>query len=726
MKQQALEHGLTAEEYDLILDILNRVPNLTELGIFSAMWSEHCSYKSSRYWLKTLHTEEEWVVCGPGENAGVIDIGDGMVAVFKIESHNHPSYIEPFQGAATGVGGILRDVFTMGARPIAIMNALRFGDSQHPRTKYLINGVVKGISHYGNCIGIPTIGGETEFDASYNGNNLVNAMTVGIANNDNIYYSAAAGVGNKVVYVGAKTGRDGIHGASMASQEFDDQADKKRPTVQVGDPFTEKLLMEACLQLMQQKVIIAIQDMGAAGLTSSSVEMADKGHVGIKLYLDYVPMREQNMTPYELMLSESQERMLMIIKPGHEHKAQAIFDKWGLSCDVIGEVTDTNRLELFMYNELVADIPVPPLVDKSPLYQRPYHETSHKKILSLPSKPKSIFDFIQTYFSQQHGSSRQWIWQQYDYIIGGQTCVAPGGDASVVKIPHSQKALSITTDCTPRYVLQNPYKGGALAVAEAYRNIIATGAKPLAVTNNLNFGNPEKPEVMGQLAYAVQGMSAICKKLHFPVISGNVSLYNETDGGSIKPTPVIGGVGLLDNFEKACTIRYQQGNDLLLIGKPTLNINCSRYAEYCGINIEDYDAPDIDGDILLKNSLFIHDIIHKNMVTACHDISDAGLIGALVEMALASHLGFTLITPEPYCHDHQKKTAFYVAEEQAHYVIASSCSADIITYASQQEVDCYLLGKANHDTYMIDSEHCHKNSIELSYNNWFKNYMEDC
>ncbi|MDE0781035.1 MAG: phosphoribosylformylglycinamidine synthase subunit PurL, partial [Alphaproteobacteria bacterium] len=559
--------GLSEDEYDTILDIMGRDPNFTELSIFSVMWSEHCSYKSSKFWLKTLPTEGPQVIQGPGENAGVIDIGDGLAAIFKIESHNHPSFIEPYQGAATGVGGIMRDVFTMGARPVANLNALRFGSPDHPKTRHLIDGVVAGIGGYGNCIGVPTVGGETNFDPGYNGNILVNAMTVGLAATDKIFYSAAAGIDLPVVYVGSKTGRDGIHGATMASAEFDDNSADKRPTVQVGDPFTEKLLLEACLELMATDAIVAIQDMGAAGLTSSSVEMASKGNVGITLNLDDVPQRETEMQPFELMLSESQERMLMVLKPGREGEARAIFEKWELDLSVIGITNGSERLVLTSDGEVVANIPVPPLVAAAPEYERPWTATPPREVLG-PDDVPAPFDLgvaLLTLVESPDLCSRSWIWEQYDHMVMGDTIARPGGDAAVVRVHGTKKALAISTDCTPRYVEANPVEGGKQAVAESWRNVTSVGATPLAVTNNLNFGNPERPEIMGQLVGAVQGMRAACIALDSPVVSGNVSLYNETNGVAILPTPVIGCVGLLADVNKCMGGAFQNEGDAIFV-----------------------------------------------------------------------------------------------------------------------------------------------------------------
>jgi len=515
----AVAHGLKPEEWRRLVDALGREPNLTELGIVSAMWSEHCSYKSSKPWLKQLPTAAPWVICGPGENAGVVDIGDGDAVVFKMESHNHPSYIEPYQGAATGVGGIMRDVFTMGARPIANLNALRFGDPAHPKTRHLVSGVVAGIGGYGNCMGVPTVGGECTFHQAYNGNILVNAMTVGLARADRIFYSAAAGVGNAVVYLGSKTGRDGIHGATMASASFDESTEEKRPTVQVGDPFTEKLLLEACLELMATDAIVAIQDMGAAGLTSSSVEMTSKGGLGIELELDRVPTRETGMTPYEIMLSESQERMLMILKPGREELARRVFEKWELDFAVIGHLTDTGRLQLKFGNRLVADMPLKPLVDAAPVYNRPTAPTPTRAATPGVAPPARLTAALEQLLGCPDLASKRWIWEQYDHLVMGETLQIPGGDAAVVRVPGRKKALALTTDCTPRYCQADPEAGGAQAVAEAWRNLTAVGARPLAITDCMNFGNPERPEIMGQFAGCIQGMAAACKALEFPVVS---------------------------------------------------------------------------------------------------------------------------------------------------------------------------------------------------------------
>ena len=644
------EHGMAAEEYDRILKALGREPNLVELGIFSVMWSEHCSYKSSRVHLKKLPTEAPWVICGPGENAGVIDIGDGDAAIFKMESHNHPSYIEPYQGAATGVGGILRDVFTMGARPVANLNALRFGRPDHPKTRHLVAGVVAGIGGYGNCVGVPTVGGEVNFDAAYDGNILVNAMTVGVAKTDKIFYSAAAGIGNPVVYVGSKTGRDGIHGATMASADFSEDSEEKRPTVQVGDPFTEKLLIEACLELMASDAIVAIQDMGAAGLTSSSVEMASKGGVGIRLDMNQVPCREEGMTPYEMMLSESQERMLMVLKPGREAEAEAIFRKWELDFAVIGEVTDTGRMELVWNGETVADIPLGPLADEAPLYERPYAiPKARDPLTDIPESTDIAADLLKL-MASPNLASRRWVWEQYDQSVGANTVQRPGGAAAVVRVHGSKKALAITTDCTPRYCYADPVEGGKQAVAEAYRNLCAVGAKPLAITNCLNFGNPQRPEIMGQFVGCIEGMAEACRALDFPVVSGNVSLYNETkneDGSSlaILPTPAIGGVGLLDDWEKSTTIAFKaEGETLLLLGHSTGHVGQSLWLDVCH-DRRDGPPPGVDLAVERRLGELIRKLTAQGLATAMHDVSDGGALVAIAEMALAGGIGVEVTLP---------------------------------------------------------------------------------
>lgn len=690
--QLAAEFGLKRDEYERVLGILGRSPSMTELGIFSVMWSEHCSYKSSRFWLRQLPTKAPWVVHGPGENAGVIAIGDGLAAIFKMESHNHPSFIEPYQGAATGVGGILRDVFTMGARPVANLNALRFGSPDAPRMKRIIDGVVRGIGGYGNCVGVPTVGGEVNFHPAYNGNPLVNAMTVGVAPLDRIFLSAAAGIGNPVVYVGSKTGRDGIHGATMASAEFSADSEEKRPTVQIGDPFTEKLLIEACLELMATDAIVAIQDMGAAGLTSSSVEMAGKGGVGIELVLDGVPQRESGMTAYEMMLSESQERMLMILKPGAEGQAEAIFSKWELDFAVIGHLTDTGRIVVRHKGVVEADIPLAPLESEAPLYQRPTAETPRKPALDAATIPDpiGIEAALEKLVSSLDLCSRRWIWDQYDSTVGGQTVKRPGGaDAAVVKLEGLPRALAMTTDCTPRYCQADPEAGGAQAVAEAWRNLTAVGATPLAITDNMNFGNPEKPEIMGQFAAAVRGMAAACIALDFPVVSGNVSLYNETEGRAILPTPAIGGVGVLEDAAQAIGLALTAGLDLVLIGDTHGWLGQSLWLrEIAGQ--EAGAPPPVDLAAERRNGDFVRARILAGEVVACHDAADGGLLVAIAEMAMASGVGATLLPPPAGIPVH----GWWFGEDQARYVLAVREGATLVAAAEVAGVPARLLGRS--------------------------------
>ncbi|GEN98803.1 phosphoribosylformylglycinamidine synthase subunit PurL [Novosphingobium sediminis] len=677
-------HGLSEEEYARVLHALGREPNLVELGIFSVMWSEHCSYKSSRIHLKKLPTEAPWVICGPGENAGVIDIGDGpdgtkLAAIFKMESHNHPSYIEPYQGAATGVGGILRDVFTMGARPVANMNALRFGRPDHPKMKHLVQGVVAGIGGYGNCVGVPTVGGETNFHKAYDGNILVNAMTVGVADQDKIFYSAATGIGNPIVYVGSKTGRDGIHGATMASADFDEKSEEKRPTVQVGDPFTEKLLIEACLELMATDAIVAIQDMGAAGLTSSSVEMATNGKAGIVLDMDKVPCREEGMTPYEMMLSESQERMLMVLKPGKEAMAEAIFKKWELDFAVIGEVTDTGNMVLTFQGETVCNIPLGPLAEDAPLYDRPAMSLADykawagvKPLGDVPASADLGADLLKL-IGCPDLASRRWIWEQYDSQVGADTLQKSGGDAAVVRIHNTQKALAMSTDCTPRYCYADPYEGGKQAVAETYRNISAVGATPLAITNCLNFANPQRPEIMAQIVEALRGMGDACRALDYPIVSGNVSLYNEskaTGGGSaILPTPAIGGVGLMENHETMAKIGFKAaGEAIFVIGHSNGHLGQSLWLREVH-GREEGAPPPVDLAAERAHGEFVRKLIAEGKVSAVHDVSDGGLLVALAEMAMASGIGCKL----EEIGDHF--TAF--GEDQGRYIVTSAVADTI-------------------------------------------------
>ena len=719
-----LAHGLSADEFSKILDILNRTPNITELGIFSVMWSEHCSYKSSKKWLKTLPTKAPWVVCGPGENAGIIDIGDDQVVVFKMESHNHPSYIEPCQGAATGVGGILRDVFTMGARPIANLNALRFGNPSNSKTRHLVTGVVDGIGGYGNCVGVPTVGGECEFHDSYNGNNLVNAMTVGLATKGKIFYSAASGPGNAVVYVGSKTGRDGIHGATMASTEFSENAEEKRPTVQVGDPFTEKLLIEACLELMDLDCIISIQDMGAAGLTSSGFEMASKGGVGVFLNLDKVPQREANMTPYEMMLSESQERMLMVLRPGSEDQARKIFEKWGLDFSIIGEVTDTGHMILAHKGKIVADLPVDALVGAAPEYDRSWILPPISKTSDFSSycSDIDIFKTLKILIGCPNKASKKWIWEQYDHMIMCDTLGIgrPGGDAALIRVHGTQKALAITSDCSPRYCVADPIEGGRQAVAEAWRNITATGATPLAITDNMNFGNPEKPEIMGQFVGCIKGIREACIALDFPVVSGNVSLYNETRGKAILPTPTIGGVGLIKDLSKAIGIGFV--NDLeiiILIGISKGHIGRSLYLKevHC---IEDGAPPPVDLVAERINGDYVRELIDHRLVSACHDISSGGLMVAITEMALAGGIGCNLtFTPENIV-----PCAWAFGEDQGRYLLTTPCPENVLDRSKALGVKAEIIGVVGGTKISWGSQgDCCLSELRNSHESWFPEYM---
>lgn len=690
--QLAAEFGLKPDEYERCLAILGRTPSLTELGVFSVMWSEHCSYKSSRVWLKELPTKAPWVIQGPGENAGVIAIGDGLAAVFKMESHNHPSWIEPYNGAATGVGGILRDVFTMGARPIANLNALRFGAPDAPRMKQVIDGVVRGIGGYGNCVGVPTVGGEVNFHPAYNGNPLVNAMTVGIAKADRIFTAAATGVGNPVVYVGSKTGRDGIHGATMSSAEFSADSEEKRPTVQIGDPFAEKLLIEACLELMATDAIVAIQDMGAAGLTSSGVEMAGKGGMGVELVLDNVPQREEGMTAYEMMLSESQERMLMVLKPGREALAEAIFTKWELDFAVIGHLTDTGRIVIRHKGQVEADIPLAPLESEAPLYRRPTEETPKHPVLApgTVANPTTIEDALLRLVATPDLCSRRWIWDQYDSLVNGLTVKRPGGaDAAIVKIEDHDRALAMTTDCTPRYVVADPEEGGKQAVAEAWRNITATGALPLAITDNMNFGNPEKPRIMGQFAASVRGMAAACKALDFPVVSGNVSLYNETEGRAILPTPAIGGVGVIDDAADAIGLGMPHGAELILVGETEGWLGQSLWLRDIA-GREEGAPPPVDLAAERRNGDFVRARIRAGEVLACHDCADGGLLVTIAEMAMATGIGATLAAPATEAPEH----AFWFGEDQGRYVLAVSDAAGILAEAEAAGVPAARIGRS--------------------------------
>lgn len=717
------EHGLSPEEYEHLLEIMGREPSITELGIFSVMWSEHCSYKSSKYWLKTLPTEGPQVIQGPGENAGVVDLGDGDAAIFKMESHNHPSYIEPYQGAATGVGGIMRDVFTMGARPVANMNALRFGSPEHPKSKHLVSGVVSGIGGYGNCMGVPTVGGETNFDAGYDNNILVNAMCVGLARTDKIFYSAASGVGNPVIYVGSKTGRDGIHGATMASAEFDDDSEEKRPTVQVGDPFTEKLLLEACLELMAEDYIIAIQDMGAAGLTSSSVEMADKGNVGIDMNLDNVPCRETAMTAYEMMLSESQERMLMVLKPGTEEKAKAIFDKWELDFAVVGITTDTGRLVVSHNGKVEADLPVKTLADSAPEYQRPWEETPAPSVITADevAGPESLSQSLLTMMSSPALASRRWIWEQYDHMVMGDTVGRPGGDAAVVRVHGTNKAVAISADVTPRYCFADPVEGGKQAIAETWRNLTAVGAKPLAVTDCMNFGNPERPQIMGQFVGCIKGMGEACKALDYPVVSGNVSLYNETNGVAIPPTPAIGGVGLIADKEKRVDLSFKnEGDVVLLIGEEKGHLGQSLYMDILQGRREGAPPP-VDLAAERANGDFVRGLIEEQKVSAVHDCSDGGLYVALAEMALSGDIGVDIQLAGAL-----PDYAELYGEDQGRYVLTVSGdkAEEIIALANNKSITIRKAGIVGGEELKLNgTEAISLSELRKANESWMPDYM---
>ncbi len=716
-------HGLSEDEYTRVLEILGREPNLTELGIFSVMWSEHCSYKSSKKWLKTLPTEAPWVICGPGENAGIVDIGEGLAAVFKMESHNHPSFIEPYQGAATGVGGILRDVFTMGARPVANLNALRFGAPDHPKTRHLVAGVVAGIGGYGNCMGIPTVGGECQFDPSYNGNILVNAMTVGLADRDRIFYSAATGVGNPVVYVGSKTGRDGIHGATMASAEFDEETDAKRPTVQVGDPFTEKLLLEACLELMATDAIIAIQDMGAAGLTCSTFEMADKGGTGIEMDLDQVPIREPGMSAYEIMLSESQERMVMVLKPGREDEARAVFEKWELDFAVVGRLTNSGRMVLKQSGAVVADLPIAPLAEASPEYDRPWEATPKPEPLPAAEIDSPITDgeALLRLLASPELCAKRWIWEQYDHMVMGDTVERPGGDAGVVRIHGSNRGLAVTSDCSPRYCYADPETGGAQAVAEAWRNLTAAGARPLAITDCMNFGNPERPEIMGQFVGCIEGMGAACRALDFPVVSGNVSFYNETNGEGILPTPAIGGVGVIDDLARRMTTSFKaQGEAILLVGDTTGHLGATAWLREVAER-RDGAPPAMDLEAERHNGDFTRGLIEKGLVTACHDVASGGIAVALAEMAISGSLGATVAMPE---NGGIPTHGWLFAEDQGRYLLTVSDPAPVMAAAQKAGIAITHMGETTGDLLTVgDSIAISVAELERAHQSWLPEFM---
>jgi len=717
-------HGLKPEEYERFVQLAGRGHSFTELGIVSAMWNEHCSYKSSKIHLKTLPTTGPRVVHGPGENAGVVDIGDGDVVVFKMESHNHPSYIEPYQGAATGVGGILRDVFTMGARPIAALNFLRFGEPSHAKTRRLVSGVVAGIGGYGNSFGVPTVGGSVGFHAGYNGNCLVNAMAVGLAKRDGIFTSQASGVGLPIVYLGSKTGRDGIHGATMASAEFDDQSEEKRPTVQVGDPFAEKLLLEACLEIMAKGCVVAIQDMGAAGLTCSAVEMGAKGDLGIEMDLDALPCREPGMTAYEMMLSESQERMLMVLKPEKEAEARGVFAKWGLDFAVVGRTTDTLRFLIKHGGAVKADLPIKELGDQAPEYDRPWIEPPKRPVLK-PSDVEPLMDdraALLALIGSPDFCSKRWVWEQYDSIIGGNSLQRPGGDAAVVRIGDGPKALALTVDCTPRYVEADPFEGGKQAVAETWRNITAAGGLPIAITDNLNFGNPERPEIMGQLVMAIRGIGEAARALDYPVVSGNVSLYNETMGQAIPPTPSIGGVGLLQDGSRHMTIGFKAaGEAVLMIGRTEGWLGASAYLQVLA-GREEGAPPPVDLSAERRNGDFVRGLIEARRVTAVHDCSDGGLAVALAEMAMSSGAGCMIQAVDFGLPAH----AFWFGEDQARYVVtAAAADADaILAEARAAGAPAMFLGVTTADALTLPGhEAISIEELRTAHEGWLPRFM---
>ncbi len=724
-EQVAIDHGLKKDEYVKICKLLDRTPNITELGIFSAMWNEHCSYKSSRLHLKKLPTKGKQVIQGPGENAGVVDIGDNDAIVFKIESHNHPSFIEPYQGAATGVGGIMRDVFTMGARPIANLNSIHFGSPQHKKTKNLLRGVVHGIGGYGNCMGVPTIAGQTNFDSSYNGNILVNAMTLGLVKKDKIFYSKAAGLNKPVIYVGSKTGRDGIHGASMASASFDEKIEEKKPTVQVGDPFTEKLLLEACLELMAGDSIIAIQDMGAAGLTSSSIEMASKGNLGIEINLNKVPCREAKMTPYEIMLSESQERMLIVLENGKEEQAKKIFDKWNLDFAIIGKTTKSKKIELFFNNEQVADIPINTLVENSPMYDRNWKKAKlpkKNKIKKEVLKNLKIIDVLKKVLNNPNVCSKEWIWQQYDHTVMGDTIQKPGGDSGVVRVHGTDKAVAASVDSSAVYCWAHPLTGGKQVVCESFRNLISVGAKPIAITNCLNFGSPENDENMGEFVECVQGIGEAAEYLKFPIVSGNVSFYNQTKDEGIKPTPSIGGVGLIKNYKKMITMDFKDvDNIVLVIGKTEGHIDQSLFARNI-LDEKNGPPPEINlfneknnGETLLK-------LIDNNLVKSAHDVSLGGIITAVSKMCIKGKKGINLKKPKYLINEIE----YYFAEDQSRYIIEVSNDniKKVTDILNKNAVHFDELGTINEDQLFVNEKT--KVSIDeliTSNTNWLVNYM---
>ena len=719
-------HGIKPHEYKKIISLIGKEPNLLELGIFSAMWNEHCSYKSSKKYLKTLPTKNKKVIQGPGENAGVVDIEDDDALVFKIESHNHPSYIEPYQGAATGVGGILRDVFTMGARPIATLNSIHFGNHNHPKTKNLLNGVVSGIGGYGNCIGIPTVGGEVKFDNSYNENILVNAMAVGLVKKNKIFYSKAKKVNQPVIYVGSKTGRDGIHGASMASAEFDENADEKKPTVQVGDPFTEKLLLEACLELMKDDSIISIQDMGAAGLTSSSVEMASKGNLGIEINLDKVPCREEKMTPYEMMLSESQERMLLILNSGKEENAKKIFNKWGLDFSIIGKTTSSKNLVLNFNRKEVANLPLSSLSSDAPVYDRKWKKNLISKKKNLPKDFKSlkISESLKKILISPNNSEKSWVWEQYDHTVMGDTVQKPGGDSSVIRIHEKNKGVAMTVDSSSHYCLADPITGGKQVVCEAWRNLISVGSKPIAITNCLNFGSPEKDEIMGQFVETIDGISQACKYLDFPVVSGNVSFYNETQSKAISPTPTIGGVGLIKNLDYMTTINLKEiGSYILVVGKTLGHLYQSEFFREV-LEIKDGPPPEINLFNEKNNGLLIQTLISKKLVNSVHDISSGGILVALSEMCISGKIGANIKVPRNNISLHE----YLFGEDQGRYLIEinEKNNVEVSKILEKNNIYYEIIGKTQKDSLYLNNEFNIKlNDLSELNSFWFRNYFKE-
>ena len=721
----AIEHGLKAEEYKKICDLLKRIPNITELGIFSAMWNEHCSYKSSRLHLKKLPTSGKKVIQGPGENAGVIDIEDGDAIVFKIESHNHPSFIEPYQGAATGVGGIMRDVFTMGARPIANLNSIHFGSPQHKKTKNLLRGVVHGIGGYGNCMGVPTIAGQTTFDSSYNGNILVNAMTLGLVKKNKIFYSKAAGLNKPVIYVGSKTGRDGIHGASMASASFDEKIEEKKPTVQVGDPFTEKLLLEACLELMAGDSIIAIQDMGAAGLTSSSIEMASKGNLGIEIDLNKVPCRETKMTPYEIMLSESQERMLIVLENGKENLAKKIFDKWNLDFAIIGKTTNTKNIELFFDKKRVANIPVNTLVENSPMYDRKWKKSKlpkKNKIKNESLNKLKIKDILAKILSSPNVCSKEWIWQQYDHTVMGDTIQKPGGDSGVVRVHGSSKAIAASVDSSAVYCWAHPLTGGKQVVAESWRNLISVGATPIAITNCLNFGSPENEDNMGEFVECVEGISEASRYLNFPVVSGNVSFYNQTKDVGIKPTPSIGGIGLIKDYKKMITMDFKEIDNLvILIGKTEGHIDQSLLARII-LDEKNGPPPEINLFNEKNNGESVLNLIEKGFIKSAHDVSLGGILTAVSKMCIRGNKGIKLEKSKNLMNDFE----FFFSEDQGRYIveIEKKDLKEVTKILDKNSVHHEKLGVIlDKDVIINEKTKVTIDELKAYNNNWLINYM---